>query len=66
MAGLGGRGFRRATADAVRLIDSTGLRLAGLATDWAHFSHGVRGAKAHVIYDPDANPPLYLEIPRPS
>jgi hypothetical protein len=62
MAGLGGRGFRRATADAVRLIDSTGIRLAGLASEWAQFSNGVRGAKAHVIYDPDADRPLYMDI----
>jgi len=46
----------------VRLIDSTGLRLAGMAADWARFSKGVCGAKAHVIYDPDAERPLYLEV----
>lgn len=62
MAGLGGRGFRRSSAEAVRLIDSTGVRLAGLATEWARFSKGVCGAKAHVIYDPDADLPLYLEV----
>ena len=62
MVGLAGRGFRRATADAVRLIDSTGLKLAGVASEWARFSKGVCGAKAHVIYDPDAGIPLYLEI----
>ena len=62
MAGLGGRRFRRGTADAVRLIDSTGLRLAGMATEWARFSKGVCGAKAHLIYDPDADRPLYLEV----
>ena len=62
MAGLAGRGFRRSTADAVRLIDSTGLRLAGMATDWARYSKRVCGAKAHIIYDPDADRPLYLAI----
>jgi len=62
MAGLGGRGFGRHTADAVRLIDSTGLRLAGVASEWARFSKDVRGAKAHIIYDPDADTPLYLEV----
>jgi hypothetical protein len=46
----------------VRLIDSTGLRLAGMAAEWARFSKGVCGAKAHVIYDPDAGCPLYLEV----
>jgi len=62
MAGAVGRGFRRSTAEAVRLIDSTGVRLAGVAADWARFSKGVCGAKAHIIYDPDAEAPLYLEV----
>lgn len=62
MAGMAGRGFRRASAEAVRLIDSTGLRLSGLASHWARFSDGVHGVKAHLIYDPDADAPLYLEI----
>lgn len=38
MAGQAGRRVRRSTADAVRLIDSTGIRLAGIASDWARFS----------------------------
>ena len=50
------RGFRRRIADAVRLIDSTGLRLAGVGAEWARFSTSVFGVKAHVIYDPDARP----------
>ena len=62
MAGLAGSGFRRSTGEAVRLIDSTGLHLAGLASDWARFSSRVHGAKAHIIYDPDADTPLYLEV----
>jgi hypothetical protein len=62
MSALAGRGLRRHLGEAVRLIDSTGLRLAGVAADWAHFSKGVLGAKAHVIFDPDAEIPLYLEI----
>ena len=36
-AGLG-RGFRRSTGEAVRLIDSTGVRLAGMASDWRRSS----------------------------
>jgi hypothetical protein len=62
MAGLAGRGFRRSTAEAVRLIDSTGPKLAGAASQWARFSGRVHGAKAHIILDPDADRPLYLEI----
>jgi hypothetical protein len=57
-----GRGLRKATGEAVRLIDSTGVRLSGLAAEWARFSKGVCGAKAHLIYDPDADRPLYLEV----
>ena len=62
MAAQAGRGLRRSTAEAVRLIDSTGVRLAGLAADWARFSIGVCGAKAHIVYDPDADAPLYLSV----
>lgn len=62
MAGALGRDFRRQTAEAVRLIDSTGVRLAGVASEWARFSRGVAGAKAHIIYDPDAEAPLYLDV----
>ena len=57
-----GRGLRKASGEAVRLIDSTGVRLSGIACEWARFSKGVCGAKAHMIYDPDADRPLYLEV----
>ena len=53
MLGQMERGFRRKMGDAVRLIDSTGLRLAGVGSQWARFSSEVCGAKAHVVYDPD-------------
>ena len=46
------RGLRRAVKDAVRLIDSTSVRLSSLSADWATFSTDVFGAKAHIIYDP--------------
>jgi hypothetical protein len=62
MAARASRGLRRATGEAVRLVDSTGLRLCGLASDWARFSQGVNGAKAHIVYDPDAERPLYLQV----
>jgi Transposase DDE domain/Domain of unknown function (DUF4372) len=55
-------GYRRKIRDCVWLIDSTGLRLSGLSGGWATFSAGVCGAKAHIIYDPDANQPLYLMV----
>jgi hypothetical protein len=33
-----------------------------LSGNWATFSAGVCGAKAHIIYDPDADQPLYLQV----
>jgi hypothetical protein len=56
------RGYRRKIADCVRLIDSTSVRLNSFSGDWARFSAGVCGAKAHIIYDPDADQPLYLVV----
>jgi IS4 transposase len=41
------------------LIDSTGLRLAGVGAQWARYSSDVFGAKAHIVYDPDLGRPVY-------
>ena len=57
-----GRGLRRKFGEAVHLIDSTSLRLNAASADWATFSHGVTGAKAHVIYDADAGRPVYVAV----
>ena len=54
------RGLRRKIGEATYLIDSTSLPLNNLSSDWAKFSDGVCGAKAHVIYDPDADRPVYV------
>jgi IS4 transposase len=56
------RGLRRATKDAVRLIDSTSVRLSSLSADWATFSADVFGAKVHVVYDPHADRPAYFAV----
>jgi hypothetical protein len=56
------RGYRRKIGDCIRLIDSTSVRLSHLSGRWATFSAGVCGAKAHIIYDPDADQPLYLMV----
>jgi len=56
------RGLRRALADTTYLIDSTGLRLDERSADWARFSTGVCGAKVHVIYDADADCPIYAAV----
>jgi IS4 transposase len=62
MLGQAHRGLRQATADAVRLIDSTGVRLSSLSADWATFSTDVFGAKAHIVYDPHADRPVYFAV----
>lgn len=56
------RGLRRATADAVRLIDSTSIKLSSLSESWATFSADVFGAKAHIVYDPNADRPVYFAV----
>jgi IS4 transposase len=56
------RGLRQASKDAVRLIDSTTIRLSNLSADWAQFSAGVCGVKAHIIYDPNADRPIYFAV----
>ena len=55
------RGLRRKVTEATYLIDSTGLPLSGRSR-WAQFSAGVFGAKLHVIYDPDADCPIYAQV----
>jgi hypothetical protein len=62
LLGQAHRGLRRATADAVRLIDSTSVRLSSLSADWATYSADVFGTKAHIIYDPQADCPLYFAV----
>lgn len=55
-------GYRGKVRDCIRLIDSTSVRLSRLSGSWATFSTGVCGAKAHIVYDPDADQPLYLMV----
>ena len=56
------RGLRRKIGDATYLIDSTGVRLSGMGSDWAYFSAKACGAKLHVIYDADAERPIYAAV----
>lgn len=62
LLGCAGRGLRRKIGDTTYLIDSTSLRLSGMGSQWAHFSHKACGAKAHVIYDADAERPIYAAV----
>ena len=56
------RGLRREIAEATYLIDATVLPLNGLSRDWAQFSCKMAAAKLHVIYDPDADQPIYAAL----
>jgi hypothetical protein len=62
MVGRVHRGLRRAVGESIYLIDSTSLPLSSRSANWARFSAGVCGAKTHVIYDPDADQPIYAAI----
>ena len=55
-------GYRRKLAETVYLIDSTSLRLDSRSARWAEFSAHVCGGKAHIIYDPDADQPIYAAV----
>lgn len=62
MVGQAQRGLRRSVAEAVYLIDSTGIRLSGAGSQWARFSHKACGAKLHVIYDAGEERPIYAAM----
>lgn len=62
LTGQASRGLKRKAGEAVYLIDSTSFHLSPLSKDWASFSAGVCGAKTHVIYDPDAERPIYAAV----
>lgn len=55
-------GLHHKLGDATYLIDATSLPLSGMGSDWAHFSSKSCGVKAHVIYDADAEHPIYAVI----
>lgn len=62
MVGLVRRGLRRKVGEATYLIDATSIHLGGMGSGWAHFSSRPCGVKAHVIYDADAEHPIYAAI----
>jgi hypothetical protein len=53
------RGLRRQLDGTTYLIDSTSVALNRHSEHWARFSAEVCGAKVHVVYDPDADQPVY-------
>ena len=56
------RGLRRKLGEALRLVDATVLTLNSHSADWATFSARSIAAKAHVVYDPEADCPLYCQV----
>jgi Transposase DDE domain/Domain of unknown function (DUF4372) len=56
------RGLRRKLAETTYLIDATSLRLSERSAAWARFSAKACGAKLHVIYDADADRPIYAAV----
>ena len=62
MVGRVQRGLRRKLADATYLIDATSLALSGTGSAWAYYASKPCGVKAHVIYDADADSPIYASI----
>jgi Domain of unknown function (DUF4372) len=56
------RGMRRRLDGLTHLIDSTSLMLNARSTNWAHVSAHACGAKLHVVYDPDADCPVYTAV----
>ena len=62
MAARAHRGLRRSLAQTTYLIDASGLRLDGRSLAWARFSAKVCGVKLHVVYDGDADRPIYAAV----
>jgi hypothetical protein len=59
---LAQRRVRQALTEATYLIDATHLPLNEHSAKWARYSAGVCGAKVHVVYDPDADQPIYAAV----
>lgn len=56
------RGLRKASRDAVRLIDATSIKLTSLSQRWASYEAHGSGAKLHIVFDPDAAVPVHFAI----
>ncbi len=56
------RGLRKASQDAIRLIDATRIPLNALSTSWARYDVRSNGVKVSIVYDPDAAVPVRFAI----
>jgi IS4 transposase len=56
------RGLRKASKEAIRLVDATSISLSSLSKDWASYeAHGC-AAKLHVVFDPGAQTPVHFAV----
>lgn len=62
MAQAASRQTRRQMSDAVRIIDATHIRLSSLNASWLSERKGLWAAKMHLVYDPDADAPMQIEL----
>jgi len=58
---LASRSLRHDGKQVLRLIDATPIPLASMH-EWASWNGRTRGLKAHVVYDPNLDRPVHLEI----
>jgi IS4 transposase len=61
LAKMAGRQTRHEGAEMVRLIDASPIPLSKMC-EWASWNGRIRGMKMHVVYDPKADLPRFLEI----
>jgi putative transposase len=61
LSGLADRLVRQEGGEMVRLIDATPVPL-GRVVDWAKRNGRIRGLKMHVVYDPAADNPTFVDI----
>ncbi len=62
MAARASRQTRRKLVDAIRILDATWVELSSLHDDWAVLRNRKWAAKLHVVYDPDTDVPLKLDV----
>ena len=55
-------GLRKASREAIRLVDATSVSLTAHAQSWAGYSKRGCGAKLHVVLDPDAALPVHFVV----
>jgi hypothetical protein len=62
LLGQAHRGLRKASKDAIRLIDATRIPLNALSTSWARYDTRSNGVKVSIVYDPEAVAPVRFAI----